>query len=281
VVSLLFPRRYVSNMKCPVNFRKEQIATYLTERRNLFVHCDGVVSSQYLSVCKEHPTLLKAPKLGTQLVVEPDYFQTAYRCIYEIGVKLGHVLWRKLKPNEIEAADESLLNLSFELLQTRQYELAKTILVFASETLKKHSSDQFRRIYRINLAIACKWSGDESRCRSILDAEDWSSCSDRFHLAVAVLKDQFKEAGKIMIKVGSGNELPRSAFVSWPLFKEFRKSKDFLEAYKEIFKTDFAPAAGEEAKQEPKIRKSADSMALTISNAQPSPSADLGSKSAV
>jgi hypothetical protein len=26
----------------------------LTERRNLFVHCDGVASSQYIAVCKEH-----------------------------------------------------------------------------------------------------------------------------------------------------------------------------------------------------------------------------------
>jgi len=26
----------------------------ITERRNLFVHCDGIVSSQYLSVCKAH-----------------------------------------------------------------------------------------------------------------------------------------------------------------------------------------------------------------------------------
>jgi hypothetical protein len=42
----------------------------LTERRNLFVHCGGVVSSQYLSVCAEHKCHLdSSTKLGIKLDV--------------------------------------------------------------------------------------------------------------------------------------------------------------------------------------------------------------------
>ena len=29
----------------------------ITERRNLFVHCDGIVSNQYINICKEHDCL--------------------------------------------------------------------------------------------------------------------------------------------------------------------------------------------------------------------------------
>ncbi len=69
----------------------------LTERRNLFVHTDGVVSSQYLQVCKQHKCDMDTNiKTGMLLDVSKEYFENAYRYLYEIGFKLGHVIWRRL-----------------------------------------------------------------------------------------------------------------------------------------------------------------------------------------
>lgn len=69
----------------------------MTERRNLFVHCGGITSSQYLKVCEENNIILKESSLGMKLGANRNYLMNSYKCLYEIGVKLTQVLWRKLK----------------------------------------------------------------------------------------------------------------------------------------------------------------------------------------
>ena len=64
----------------------------ITERRNLFVHCDGIVSSQYIKVCKENKCYQKDIELNERLTVKLDYFQLAYECLYEITTKLTHTI---------------------------------------------------------------------------------------------------------------------------------------------------------------------------------------------
>lgn len=87
----------------------------LTERRNLFVHCNGIVSTQYMTVCKRHGCSLQ-PKTyaGNRLNVSPEYFAESFHCLFEIGVKLGQVLWRKLFPNELEKADQNLIEVCYD-----------------------------------------------------------------------------------------------------------------------------------------------------------------------
>ncbi|GAG36970.1 unnamed protein product, partial [marine sediment metagenome] len=212
----------------------------ITERRNLFVHCDGIVSSQYLKVCRTHGVQLDSKlKTGDQLTVDPAYFSKAFDCMLEIGIKLGHVLWRKLQPNDMTAADKALQETGYELLVEERYELAKMILRFASDTLKNVSSDQIRRMNLINLCSAHKFSGDQQRCNSILDSEDWSACGPEFQLAVAVHKDNFAKAAAIMESIGKDGAVSREDYSTWPLFKMFRESKEFLTSYHKLFGEEF------------------------------------------
>ncbi|MGD0338632.1 MAG: hypothetical protein ABSB78_07560 [Bacteroidota bacterium] len=212
----------------------------LTERRNLFVHCDGVITKQYLEVCRKHNVQIPdGLKIGDTLSVSKDYFGQSYRCILEIGVKLGHVLWRKLFPDQLEDADDRLNDVCFDLLSTESYELAENLLTFATSTLKKHSSDIIRRVFVINLAIANKWQGKENVCQQILKDEDWTACEDRFQLAIAVLQNRFKDAAKIMVAIGPDGKLSIEDYSEWPLFRDFRKYPEFLKAYKRVFRKEF------------------------------------------
>src|SRR5690606_30868436 len=69
----------------------------LTERRNLFVHNDGVVNSQYLAVCRAHNVPVPAETVeGTKLEASYSYHAQAASCLLEIGLKLGQVVWRRL-----------------------------------------------------------------------------------------------------------------------------------------------------------------------------------------
>jgi hypothetical protein len=94
----------------------------ITERRNLFVHCDGVASTQYLLNCKEHGVKFSNRiTAGDQLDVSRSYFLQSCDVIYEIGVKLGHVLWRKLNSKNLEEADRNYTEITYNLISNERY----------------------------------------------------------------------------------------------------------------------------------------------------------------
>lgn len=213
----------------------------ITERRNLFVHCNGVVSRQYIENCKENGVEnIEKIELGQQLKVDPKYFSKCYSILLEIGVKLGHVLWRKLQPEQIEDADSHLNNICYDLLIKGHYKLALNLLSFATDTLKKHSDQEMICIFTINKALAYYLSGKKEEAKKILVKQDWSATSDKFKLANAILLEDIKVAIELMHSIGNSNKhITKNAYREWPLFKEFRAKEPFKEAYREIFKEDF------------------------------------------
>ena len=227
-----------------VHLRKELEAwpnfIELTERRNLFVHCDGVISSQYIDNCKAAGVSIKeSVVVGKRLSVDPEYFKQAQECMAEIGVKLGQVLWRKLVPNDIAIADSNFNDICYELIVDENYSLAKKLLQFAV-SIKKYSSDEIHRQLLVNLAQAYRWSGEIDRCNQLIGETDWSACADKFKLAISVLKDDFTDAKKIMKRIGRNGEIDKTSYKEWPLFKKFRQSPQFLETYKELFGEEFS-----------------------------------------
>jgi len=103
------------------------------QRRNLFVHNDGVVSSQYLKMCKENGIDVASTNVGDVLSIDQEYMKSSFLCLHQMSVKLAHVLWRKVCPEDRERADIALANLCFELLQQEKYEHSKPILDFFSK----------------------------------------------------------------------------------------------------------------------------------------------------
>lgn len=223
----------------------------VTERRNLFVHSNGIVSRQYLEVCKRNSCPISQNLcVGGPLSLKGEYFWAAHECLFEIGVKLSQVLWRKVQPDDIKAADGSLVTVCYELLVEGRYQLARILLDFATEILPKYSSDEYRLTFVINRAQAYKWLGNEEKARNILSAEDWTAKANKFKLAQMVLLDDFKAAAEFMRRIGSGEHMDTHAYREWPLFKEARKSKEFADAFEEIFKEPLntVTVSGEEAR---------------------------------
>ena len=212
----------------------------VTERRNLLVHCGGIVSSNYLSVCQQRGIDCAETGVGTELTVSRAYLVKAYECLVEIGVKLAHVLWRKLIQEERAEADESLNLLCLDLMLENHNALAKSLLDFSTGVLKKWSTEVNRLLFVVNRAQAYKWANQDVICQKILRAEDWSAVDDRLSLGVAILKDDFEAAVTLMRKIGVGPLVPKDSYRQWPIFKQFRKSTEFRSAYKNIFGEDFA-----------------------------------------
>lgn len=206
----------------------------LTERRNLFVHCQGKVSSQYLKICADNKADTTGISFGTTLDAKRKYLIESYNCLYEIGIKLSQVLWRKLIPDELQIADVVLISVTFELIVLEKYDLANRLLQFATK-LPRHASEVNKRIFLVNLAQTYKFMDKQEQCLSTLSKTDWSACSDNFSLCVFVLKDEFERAATLMRSIGPSGSIKRHDYIDWPIFKEFRKSSEFTTTYKEIF----------------------------------------------
>jgi len=207
----------------------------LAERRNLLVHCDGVVSHQYLANCKENSVELEACSVGDKLGVPPAYFKAACDCILEIAAKLTHVIWRKLCPNDREGADDALNYSCIELLMHENFALAHELLKFAHATLKKHASERHRLMCLVNLAQSSKWLNMDKECQSLLSTEDWSAKGFEFQLCVAVLQEHWDQAVSIMKQIGKDGAVKAEDYRTWPVFRSARKEKRFQEGYKELF----------------------------------------------
>lgn len=214
----------------------------ITERRNQFVHNYGVASDQYLQVCNENKVPIpEGLSQGADLSCDSRYFNQACECVLEVGIKLGHVLWRSCVPDDRARADARFNSVCIRLLKEERFALAMALLRFAAQ-MPQPSSDEARKIFVVNLAQSHKWSGDDQQCLTTLNAEDWSACAEKFKLGAAVLRDDFPEAANLMRKIGSAGDPDALAYGDWPMFKEFRKSAEFATAYKEVF----GPAAYDE-----------------------------------
>ncbi len=232
-----------SKLKIPYTKDLEILPQFIeiTERRNLFVHADGKISSQYLNVCKKNNVQLPSEiKHGDELTVNEEYFQNAYKCIYELGVKLGIVTWRKVLPEEKVEADSFLNYISYELIHEEQYDLAIKFLEFGLK-MPKISSEQIKLTYIINLAQAYKWLGENEKAKKILSQQDWSANSNIYKICVFIIKEEFSEAIELMAKVI--DDIDKNSYHEWPIFKQLRKSKAFKVNYKEIYEEEFKEAS--------------------------------------
>lgn len=207
----------------------------LTERRNLFVHCNGIVTSQYLSVCSQNNVNIKSKKAGQKLVASADYIENSFRILNEIAIKLTHVLWRKVFPDERKSADDALISLSYDLLQQKRYSLVINVLDLFINTIKKFHDDTMKRFLIINLSIAYKLSGDKKSSDKELSKYDWSSCDYLLKLAHSVLLEDYDKSANFMRKVIATKDLSEDAFLHWPLFEDFRKEDQFKEIFLESF----------------------------------------------
>jgi hypothetical protein len=162
----------------------------LTERRNIFVHANGKVSKQYISVCSKNGFQIgDLPKVGDALKVDEVYFQNANDCLYELAVKLGQVLWRKVSADEHSQADGHLISTSFVLLKRKRYNLVRRIVDALLHQIPAPSrTEAARKTLLVNLAHAYKWSGDQDQCEKIVATVDWSDTSEKFRVAEALLR---------------------------------------------------------------------------------------------
>jgi hypothetical protein len=226
-------------LKLRVNLPIWKTFIEITERRNLLVHCDGIVSNQYIKNCQEHKIKLDKTKVGDKLKVSPEYFFESYNALYEIAVKLSHTIWRKLLISDLKEADRKLNDVCYKLLNSRSYKLLDILLSFGYKQ-KKHFNESLKNVFIINGALSKYLQDDKKECKKILETKDWSASSDDFRMANEVLLEKYDNVYALMKKVGNNGDIDKTDYREWPIFSKIRKEKKFQDTYKEIYEEEYA-----------------------------------------
>lgn len=207
----------------------------LCERRNLLTHTGGVISSQYMAVCKEHGAALQGKAIGQKLNIGPKYYARAVEIIMEFGIKLTQVVWRKLVPNDINIAASDLDRRGYSLIARRKYKLAVTILRFALYEMPNHGTDDVRKRTVINYCNALKLSGEKAKAEETLNLEDWTASTDNYRICVAAIKDDVECVTRLMKRVVNAELMKVSDFREWPVFEGVRADPKFIDAFEQAF----------------------------------------------
>lgn len=251
------------------NFPEWSNFVELTQRRNVMTHNDGRVSQQYLSICAREGVQFNAePKIGDQLELPPDYLIDGIFVLSKVGFMLAHTLWRKVLPDELDKANESVNETLFKLLKNRRWRSVAAFGHFAlTEPMSKGLQDLDRRIRVINTAIGLERLNKKGEAHALVETVDWSASIREFKLAIAVIRGEFAEAAAMMRDIGKKGEIIEElSYHDWPLFDEFRGRLEFQQAYEAIYGVPFLD----------KVSKDARSLSQNLKNLDELKSEDAG-----
>lgn len=213
----------------------------IMERRNLFVHANGLTSRQYILECnKNGVSLPDTIKVGDKLNADYKYVKAAYRVLFQVGIMLGFVFWHKLRPNESEEMINSLSEVAYDLINQGEYELALDIINFAlaNKTWAQKINHEQRLIFTVNKALCFHLRDMQDECIKITNTMDVSAAAPRFHLAVAILKKKYDDAYNLMDKVEKDDNM-KVNYKTWPLFIKIRREQAFIDKFKDIFQEEY------------------------------------------
>jgi hypothetical protein len=231
----------ITGVKDRSRFQGERELYEANERRNLYVHWDGIISRKYLGECSR--LLVDLPQntnKGAVLELTPEYFFARKRDLLVFGLELGIAVWWQVFQKHHDATalfmnDFVLLS----LLREDDYQATIALGEYAVSLFSNKVSDDLRGAAVINTAQAYKWSGHEDKCRHMLAKLNWEKSSDFLRLGIAVLQQDYGKAAKYMAKIGANGSVTDINYHEWPLFKEFRNSREFSVAYDSIFGKPF------------------------------------------
>lgn len=212
----------------------------LTERRNLFVHSDGIVSPQYIKICKENGYNVQDIQVGSKLCSDGTYFQSSCNLLCGMAIMLTFIVINKLycqKDNkeQQEERDTILINVVFDLICDKLYDVAILVSEFAlSSQFKRNSRNKL--YIELNLAQSYKWNGEKDKCSKILSKLDTGIMMNDFVIPKLVLEEKYDEVYAKMKSLGQESEiLSKDHYRDWPIFQKIRKEEAFKKTFKEVF----------------------------------------------
>lgn len=228
------------NEDLKINLNKEEIINWdvveeLFQRRNIIVHNDGIVNKHYLNNINKNLGFLNKQELkeGCEVTIDKKYFLNVFDELILVGIIIVQKFWRKFDKNKLEDANHILLNDTFNLLIDKKWKIVERLGIFSRAINIK---DKDYRLYMdFNYLQSLKWQKKEGLLNEELKKYKIDKLGPIFKLAKYVLmndKNNFYKNIKNAIIV---DKITREDFFIWPLFREFRKDKDYKEKIENLF----------------------------------------------
>jgi hypothetical protein len=208
----------------------------IVQRRNLFVHNDGVVNRTYLSNVSKEYLEKNEVKEDDRLKIDQSYLLNAIDMICLCGTVLIQQCWRKWDEDNAEDANTVISDYIYELLIEKRWSMVDRLCNYVSKL--DLQSDVIEKIITINYAIALKEQEKIDRMEQLLKQKDWSSCAIKFHVALYALRDDQDNMIGALRKAIAAEEISQDNLLVWPLFRWFRESDKFKETFSHLFDND-------------------------------------------
>lgn len=197
-------------------------------RRNIIVHNNGNVNMSYLNgVGKSHRENLKQ---GTKLSVDKEYLSKAFNLTYIMIY--GTIIDISSINKESFELDDSLHDYAFQHMIDKEWRISHYIYqnIMKKKTPATPTKDIEMR--KINYWISLKNLYGVEKIREEVTSYDVSAMEGEFKVAKACLLDDFKEINALLEVYLNTNVYPQS-IENWPLFIQYRQSKEYKKFKKE------------------------------------------------
>lgn len=233
-----------------MNFKKYGVFDDFTElyyRRNLIVHNKSIVNESYLNgISKTH---VKKPDINELLLVDEKYVLHAFD-IVECVISSIFIECSKFykKEEKISYIDE-IFNVGFKFLCNEQYFVSEFIFT----QLEKTDIDECTKMMsKVNRWISQKNLYGTDSVKKEIEETDFSALNDEFLIAKYILIEDYNNAIPLLEKM-IDNALIATSIEEWPLYKDFRKTKDydnFKFHHKDIFNVKEFDSSTDDGHQE-------------------------------
>ncbi len=198
-------------------------------RRNLFVHNDGIINSIYLK--KVHTEYTVGLEKGKSIKITNDYIKDVIEKVKKYGAILLLNAWRAYQGSEKEERLESCERLAYSIMKKGEWDLAKAIYEFIYEELNTYG-DKTRT--QINIWLCKKELGYFKNVQEEIESYDVSGLQTQYHLCIASILEQNDKFFEMLDK--EPNSLEEEYLKDWPVLGYVRTD----ERMKRYLKTSMA-----------------------------------------
>jgi hypothetical protein len=211
-------------LKLPMNYLLDEkdAVIEIFQRRNVFVHNNGVVNHQYLTVVA--PEYRSDAAINKPLSISPEYLFRAIDLIEAYFVLIGAELWKKVEPAD-EVRGELLNHIAYESLKAERWSVAQKLSLFETEDFQL--PERIRLGAQINYWQSLRWQGKSNEIRPVIEKADFSAKDELFQAARLCLLDENEECVKMLPGLIESGKLTVTQVRKWPLFKELRRTETY------------------------------------------------------
>jgi hypothetical protein len=197
----------------------------VNQRRNLFVHNDGIIDEQYLRHISLDEASEKGFSTGRQLIVSDAYLYNSIDIVSIFGIFLHQICWRNWIPSENLKADEVFNDFIFNALKNEKYSLSVELAI-NSDFLSL--SRKYRRYVNVNHGIALRETGEVKQLEKIIAELKQSRPDTVTKMAIEILCENYSKAFYMLLNIKSKDKKSFTSITEdWPLFKPVKNEKRF------------------------------------------------------